>query len=293
MIKKNKEILVGFVTITGILILILAVIWGKNIQRNTKYKPLIFEFNTINSLAKGDQVYVRGVLAGKVSEIKLASDKVIVKAIIKKKIPIYNDASAVIVNKELMGGRMIVLDTGKSKLTHDTTKPVKGINNKGLTEALAEAVNMLGDFKRITLKIDTLVTGLNKTMPKKNLDETINTFTSEFNKDIKSIKRSVQQTLVKLDNTLESFDNASKTATVSLHELTKLSPVARNALINFDNLMIDAKRKLKLLNDTTNTFGKLLSSNKAYFELRKTLQNLDSLANHMREKGIKTKVDLF
>ena len=249
MIKKNKELLVGVVTIIGISILIVSVLWGKNIQRDIEYEKIIFRFNTINSLDTGDQIYIRGVLAGKVTDIILLDNDVEVRAILKKGLSLYSDASALIVNKELMGGRMIILKTGKSGKLLDLTKPIKGINNKGLTEALAESVNMIGDFKRITSKVDTLITGLNRIIPKKNLGKTIDDFTNQFQADTKDLTNCVKSSLNGLNTTLNEFNRTAKEAQIGIKELRHLTPNIKKILLRFDNLMITTKEKLVLLSD--------------------------------------------
>jgi len=72
-------------------------------------------FNEIMGLRTGDKVFLRGVDIGKISEIEIERDAVVLTALLEKKIKFTEDYSVEIVPVSVLGGRRLVINPGSSQ----------------------------------------------------------------------------------------------------------------------------------------------------------------------------------
>ncbi len=144
--SRTKEAIVGFVSALAITVLIVSIIYGKNLSLSTEKKEIIVSFETVNGLDIGSKVFVKGVPCGTVRSVDLSDKAVIVKAEIEGQINIYTDAVATVENKEIMGGKMLVLHVGSSGILL-TDQMIKGKSSKGMNEAISEIAEIMAIAK--------------------------------------------------------------------------------------------------------------------------------------------------
>jgi len=298
--NKKYEILVGLVTLMGLTILFLSVIWGKNISNSVEYRSVTISFKSVNSLSTGDKIIVKGVQVGEIKSIELNSDQVTVKGQVETTLELFSDASAIIVNKELMGGRIVILETGKSGVALGKDDLIIGRESTGITEMLASAGGAVQDLSSLIKRTDSVMQKLQMIMPEKKLDITIGEFTGEFKSLSSSVKQNVSQLSVSLAKTIKKMDTVLDTISVAaqdgksgMRDFKAIMPQVKKSLPKLDSLLMESNHLMQALKKEESSLGQLIYSKKIYDELNTTVLRLDSLILQIKKDGIKTNIDIW
>lgn len=197
-----------------------------------------------------------------------------------------------------MGGRILLLNTGKSK--EHAKGIIKGKNAHGLAQTFSEMGALFKDVKSFLKKAEVTLEKVDKIIPEKNLDERLDKMTSVLENTAYSIKDDIKELKTQLSVTIEKVDTILDTASVaisdgkeSLQNLAEFSKDLKTISKNLDDLLVNANEKIALLSDSSNTVGKLMTDDKIYHDLRQTVNNLDSLITQIKTKGLKTDIHLF
>ena len=294
--NRNKEILVGLVTVTGLIILMISIFWGKKLSGTVEYKKIAIRFENSNNLRSGDEIFVRGVDVGRIVSVELKQDHVFVIGEIDQVIDIKKDAVASVINKELMGGRVMLLDPGVSDTLFNDEGSIMGKSGKSITETVSELGNLVNG-------LEELVDNINVILPKKNLDVTIGEFTDlarSLKSDVKELKKGANFTLKKADVLIDSIGLAIEEGKKSLTSIGNLAPDLKNISVKLDSFIVQSdvtvknfNKKLNLLQDTTNTVGKVFTSPEMYLQLEKTINGIDSLVRQIKKEGFNANIDFF
>ena len=302
--RRKHEIIVGFVTILGIALLTISIIWGKNYSTAIEYQNIKMKFNSVNSLKKGDKIYVKGVIVGEILSLELKANNVIVEGKIENKINVFSNATAIIVNKELMGGRIVIFNTGTkttSSNIYNSNEYLIGTSSKGLTETLAELGDITGDLKSLFKKSDSLITSLTKVLPKKNLGSTIDELSESLNNtigsingDISTISKEFKNTLAKVNGIIDSAKTIASSGKEGIEDFKVMTKKISNLTNKLDSFVFTANLKLKEINDSSkSSIGKFTNSTEFYDGLQKTMTDIDSLVNQIKRDGFKANIDFW
>jgi phospholipid/cholesterol/gamma-HCH transport system substrate-binding protein len=141
----------------GLFVLVGSVLFGTAIfllgdYSFQKYYTLYAEFTDVAGLPSKGNIKLSGVEVGKVKEIYLKSDKVVVKMSIREGVKIYSDAKFLVGSTSMIGSKFLQIDQGTppaGKLKEGDT--VKGEDSLPLDRALARAVtsleSLVGDIR--------------------------------------------------------------------------------------------------------------------------------------------------
>jgi len=302
--RRKHEIIVGFVTILGIFLLTISIIWGKNYNNAIEYQNIKMKFNSVNSLEKGDRIYVKGVIVGEILTVELNENNVVVQGKIENSIKVYSNATAIIVNKELMGGRIVIFKTGtKTSLSniYNSNEYLIGNSSKGLTETLAELGDITGDLKGLFEKSDSLITSLTNIIPKKNLGSTIDELSETLKKTIGSIDSDISKlgkdfkiTLSKINGIIDSAGTIVNTGKEGIEDFRVMAKKISNLTNKLDSFVFTANLKLNEITDSTkSSIGKFTNSTEFYDNLQKTMTDIDSLVNQIKRDGFKANIDFW
>lgn len=155
------EIKVGITILVGMTLFVLGIVWLKGIT----FKPNTFEttiiFRNTAGLQIGDAVTVSGLKVGKVTDINLEADSVIVYVSLSNSVTLQADAAATITSVDFFGGKRIELTTGKSNKGFDLTKRLYGSREPDLTELTSQLREIASDVKGTLEKVDSVLIGVN------------------------------------------------------------------------------------------------------------------------------------
>lgn len=157
----KREIKIGLTLLSAIMIVYIWVAWMKNLHFfDEGHKNYMLIFHNVNGLIEGASVNVFGYPAGNVEAIQPMQDHVEVKIRLLERIEIHTDATAEIQLKELMGGKQIALNPGRSAQILAEGSPIKGFISPDLTSTFS----MFGDAMNQvdTARIGRMMTNMEK-----------------------------------------------------------------------------------------------------------------------------------
>lgn len=287
--KISKEVRVGFVAILSIALLV----WGYNYLKGTnllfKTKTVYTVYPSVAGLAKSSPILINGFQIGVVESIYFhpnQSGKVVVELLITEdsyKIP--NNSVASLISMDFLGSKAIALKVGSSKtelLNGDTLQA--DVEMSMLDDVSEQILPIKQKAENLMDSLNLAVSGLSKTL--NNLNEILN---------VKN-KRNLEQALVKLNTTVESYNelalglnNTIKTVVNPTLKTYKnlgdslaaldLKSTMESAQKTFEN-MTDIMTKI---NNGEGTMGQLVNNDSLYNHLDSVSVNLDRLLIDFKE----------
>jgi phospholipid/cholesterol/gamma-HCH transport system substrate-binding protein len=263
--NENKtDIKVGLTVIISIMVLLIGIAWAKQwtLSSHEEFRKAVF--STSGGLEKGDPVTVNGIKRGKVKEIELKQDCVIVTIAFPEPVDLRKDATASISMLELMSGKKVELRPGILPEQLPDSALIPGIYSGDIGTLVAMVTSLSGALESITGKADTLLAGLNGMLQGD------------------SLKYKIDRTLDVADVTLGNVSDVSRRASAFMSEegpiLTKTLLQADSTLHSISSVLAENRAGIRVLVD---------SGGRAVGDARRVLGKLDNiLANANRENTL-------
>jgi phospholipid/cholesterol/gamma-HCH transport system substrate-binding protein len=266
MVKREKAIKVGVFITLVLVFFIIGQLWllRFNVGKGGYYLNIFYD--DVSGLKTDDPVRVYGIKKGKVIDMKMQKDGVLVKVWIENSVVLKEDARAAIQDVAMISGtKTIVVNPGTSDKPLDISKTLQGAANKGLSTV---------EIGGITEQIEDLMRLLREAMGGE------------------------EGAFVTLGSTLREIDIILKENRKELG--TAIAGGSKNlkkaeALIDdLDSSIKELDLALKKINSKEGTMGKLIYDEKLYNNLTGAAANLDSLLVDFRKNpGKYVKVSVF
>lgn len=291
--RRSIEIKVGLFFIVGIVILFLGIVFLKDIYYAGNREELTIKFSSTDGLDPGDKVKINGISIGKITDISLVEDGVLVKALIQ--VPDFTfaeDTYFVASESSLMGGHHLEIIPGVSEKELDFSKVQVGKAGSSIYGMIDEAKTLIVDLSEF---IDNVNNNLDIIDSTKNLIKNSDKAVKNLNKLIADNKEGIEEIVVSLQKStsiLNSLlaDNKSSIDTT----LTNIPETINNLNDNLAELK-DFVTKLNTLfdqyNESDSTVKKLLEEKELYEKLNKTIDEADNLLKDIK-KNPKKYIDL-
>jgi phospholipid/cholesterol/gamma-HCH transport system substrate-binding protein len=104
---RRAEVLVGFFSLAGILILVFGMLWLREFRFTRRYSVYESTFPNTGGLLAGDPIMVSGLRKGKVRSMELLDNGIRVQIAIEQDVRLHSDANATIVTRGLLGERYV------------------------------------------------------------------------------------------------------------------------------------------------------------------------------------------
>lgn len=266
MFKKEKAIKVGaFITVV-LLLFVIGQLWLMRFNVGKEGFYLNLFYSDVSGLKTGDPVRVYGIKKGKVVDMEMQKDGVLVKVWIEKSIKLKEDASASIQDVAMISGtKTIVLNPGDSDKPLDISRTLQGEESKGLSTV---------EIGGITTKVEDLINVL-----RKGVSGSEGTF--------ERLKSTLKETESLLK---ENRDGLKKVIESGGEDLEKAQKLIDNLSSSIDELNLTIKQ----VNSKKGTLGKLIYDEELYKNLNKATASLDTLLVELRkDPGKYVKVSVF
>lgn len=306
----TKEMKVGLVTISGILIFIFAIVIAKGFFMFSDNQTLYIVFDNVKGLQVGEPVAYNGVKIGKVSDIQLTERNVIVKTDIWQYDFLKTTMSASIDMKEITGGKQINLiclqSDNLSELKNGDT--LIGINRPDLTDLISDFSNMKDDISNLLKKADISITSIHDflgdtTFKNKifhsvenaeNILAEINAITQSGkpNKIINDIKKTVTD----LNNLISENKGTVKeiivTSKMTIDKLNEFATLSNDNKDDINAIIQNLKNITSNLNNKNSIAGKIINDKELSNKLDSILNDLNIFIKQVQEHGINTNIRL-
>jgi phospholipid/cholesterol/gamma-HCH transport system substrate-binding protein len=266
MIKKEKAIKVGIFITVVLLLFVIGQLWllRFNIGKEGFYLDIFY--NDVSGLKTGDPVRVYGIKKGKVIDMKMQKDGVLVKVWIEKSVVLKEDAIASIQDVAMISGtKTIVMIPGTSDKLLDTSEVLEGEINRGLSTV---------EIGGITEQIENLMRILSG-----GLAGSEGTF--------KTLRSTLEEVEYILKENRKELESAIASGSKDLEK-------AQVLIDNMDSSIKELDLALKHINSKRGTIGKLIYDEELYDNLTSATASLDTLLVELRKNpGKYLKVSVF
>lgn len=279
----SKEFKVGLLTIIAGALLY----YGFNFLRGTDlFSPsdrYYVIYPNVAGLNVSNPIYFNGLPVGRVSGFELQQNRsrIVVSLDIDQNVFVGQDATATLANDGLLGGKAIVLKTGKSLESLEVGDTLNSEIDGGILDQFEPVANNLNTT--IT-KINDLLDQLNATDLKGTVDELKGAIM-----DTRGTLRRLAPEVVgavdeygnlaaSLKNQVENVEPILKKTNVLMDSLNQMELSATVA--NLNKTLDGVNDILAMLKSDEGTVGKLMTNDSIYNNLNKLLLDLDELAIH-------------
>ena len=166
----STEVKVGFVFFLGLgLLVVLTIMVGQGeltLRKEGYYIDVLFV--DAGGLQKNDTVELAGMEVGKVDSLRIEEDRIRVRLRIDNGVKIRTDARIVIMEKSLLGGRVVSISMGKGPEIVPPGATLTGKKLHGATELIAEMSDIGETFEETLVELEEAIPKL--TSPLETMD---------------------------------------------------------------------------------------------------------------------------
>ena len=296
--KQSKaEFKIGITVLIAMILLVLGILWGKRVSISAGRYQVYVYFDDVIGLDKGSAVMVNGIRRGKVDELILEKEGVLVGLSLQQDVKLFTDARFEITNPELMGGKVVNIFPGLSGIEPEASHLFQGETGSGMNELMKMSADLVDDVQHLLLVLEETVENINKTAGDPKLREA---FVSSVNNLDESSQRTLEIITLNEDKLTQVMDNLVRSTEMIRDVLENHSEKIDRSISDFEQFTTKLNQtadQLQLitskLQSEDGTVGMLLNDEAFAVSLRQTLADLDSLIVQIRKEGIQTNVSLF
>ncbi len=298
MTGRGLEIRVGLVVILAAIILVVGTMWFQKFQLNEKRYSFYVRFNEVGGLVSNDPIQVNGVERGRVQEVSLRRDDVVVEMAVREGLEIPVDSRISLKSIGIMGERFVAIVLGDSSLAISPGDTVDGAYLMGLSEVMGTAGDVLEEIKLTSRHIRKMTESMSG-------DGQLEQGLEDFAATSKNLRGMTERNRVRLDRAMIHFERSSvmidslitgrySDLDSSLAAIGRVGGKAEITLDNLNELSLELKEITKKLNAGEGSAGRLLNDNTLITRLESTAAQLDSLvADIQRNPGKYVRFSLF
>lgn len=298
---KISEFKVGLFVSIALLIVLATIFWAKGFTVGISKENYVVYFPKVSGINVGDQVSVNGVRKGTIDNLELSGDSVKIEFNLDKNIKIRRDYNIYIAATELTGGKVLYIEPGKSSEEVDPSIPLHGTPGadfaslmNSVNDITNNVQNLLGEFKKSTDNLNSVLTNINEIVGDQNLKGNIKTTLSNLavssqnlNQLVSESRSGINNLTGKLNKTVDNVDMAIGTNSEDLRNtLLEIQSLTSQVDTLVSNLNIAAEN----INNKEKGIGKFLTEDKFYDNINKTLSEIEKLSKNIRTNGVKLNI---
>jgi phospholipid/cholesterol/gamma-HCH transport system substrate-binding protein len=259
-------------------------------------------FQNTSGLSLGDPVTVSGVRKGKVKEINLIGDSVMVLFNLERGIKIRKDYKLEVAIAELMGGKQLAISPGRSNEEIDYESTLSGTTSGDISEIIrnvnglsSEVKNLIKGFGNTNENILKALGNLNDIIGDKNMQKNLKSTLSNFEVTSRNLNLLVRDNTVSLksitDKAGTALDNVNSLIDENSPEFKKTFQQIQVLTAKVDSLVTSINVITTDIQMRRSGIGKFIYDDKFFDNLNKTLEEIEKLTKKIRQDGLK--INLF
>ncbi|NCQ35531.1 MCE family protein [bacterium] len=281
---RITEVQVGVLTIAAVAVLIVGMMWFKNLDFTRGSVTYFVDFPRVEGMQAGDRVQVRGIRMGEVQGLAMLPEAVRVEIMVEGETPLREDAEITLGEKGIVGEVVVDVEPGTTGKVVPPGYVFKG-RTAGTIAAMTDAAGAaLAEMRTLTGQVTDLVTEIREqgkvveTMAQANetldkVDEMLN----ENHPKIQAILENLAQSTSDLRDLL-----ASGVIDSTLNRTSTTMATADDLLASLDQSATRLSAILDDLDSGEGTAGSLLKDPALYARTDSTLTAVQRLLDEMR-----------
>jgi phospholipid/cholesterol/gamma-HCH transport system substrate-binding protein len=298
MTGRGLEIRVGIVVLLAAAILVVGTMWFQKFQYNEKRYSFFVRFDEVGGLVKEDPIQVNGVELGRVQDVMLRRNDVVVEMAVKEGLEIPADSRISLKSIGIMGERFVAIVLGDSAAVISPGDTVNGGYLMGLSEVMGTAGDVLEEIKITSQHIRKMAESLSGGG---QLEQGM----EDFAVTSKNLRGMTERNRVRLDHAMIRFERSSvlidslisgryTDLDSSLAAIGRVGGKAEVTLDNLNELSLELKEITTKINGGQGSAGRLLNDDTLITRLESTAAQLDSLvADIQRNPGKYVRFSIF
>lgn len=299
--ERKTEIKVGLTVLLGLVVLIWVLGWAKNFSFDSKEKMVSVQFESVAGLSVGDQVSIRGIKKGYVDDIYIVNNTARVNLLLSEDTDLREDAKFSLMVLDLMGGKKIEIDPGKSSTPLDYQKIQKGYFLGDISTTMAMLGSVQDDLVDVIIEVKSSLNSLNKLLGNSEFTDDLRLSVTSLNKLIaktdKLISDNNESINDLLNNSNELVKNSNQFIIDNKDDITKTIQNINGLMNSTDSLVMQLSKFMDDVNKGENNIGKLVNDEQIMKDLQETLTQLKELSKivleQLKGEGFKVDADIF
>ena len=307
---KSLEIKVGIVSVVAIVLLILGISIGSDLNIKPDAKTLKIKFPNSSGIKTSSAVSINGVENGIIKSIESTEGGVIIETLIDPGFDLREDASAIILLKEITGGKKIEINPGNSPNKYNYNNVLIGQSSADIGDLVAVLGSVSGDIVNLLRRLDTMSIAINELIQDKEFISSVKNSVTNLDSLVVSAREIIDRNKGKnnstmddiadiADNTNDLIGNNKEKINKLINDLdaisTDLNQLLKNADItvkDFTNILRDVQKITDDINSKESTIGKLIRDEDFANRLDSAFSNLKNLLNQFEKHGVNVNVRL-
>lgn len=271
--RQALEVRVGLVVVLASVILVVGTMWFQKFQLSEKRYPVYVTFVEVGGLVSGDPVYINGVERGRVANVYLHPDNVVVALGIEEGVGLPRDSRIVLKSVGIMGERFVAITQGSGTpaAPGDT---LSGEFLAGLSEVMGAAGTIVDEIAETSRNLREVVEMLTA---EGRLQVTMENV-AETSEHLREFSREATPRLIRV---VESFERVAAMfdSLATKHEagLDSTMVAAEKASADLAAAAEDLRQITERLQAGEGSLGRLLSDEELINRLESAVSGLDSL----------------
>lgn len=279
--KISNEFKIGFWAIVALVTLFLGINYLKGINTLKQGQFYTLMCDKVDGLAVSSHIKLHGLKIGMVRSMEYDPELDRVKVALNiydsdMRIPV---DSRFFIQTELLGTADVVIEMGSSTTCYEPGATI--IAPPTSPSLLEKADPIVEQITQLMPKIDTLVSGINVLVNESKLHESlleVNTMTTHLNQTVNELNRLLRKEVPGLMAHVNSAAANVDTLAVQLKE-AEINTLLNNA----NQTVLQVNQLLQKVQSDQSTAGQLLNSTQLHDQLNRTVADIDSLVNDIKQ----------
>ena len=301
--KANVDLVVGASIFFSLIILITGVLWLKEFSVTRKLTSYAVLFPNVGTLQAGDLVMVNGIPKGSVKKLDIRGNLVSAIIDLDRKIKMTSSCKVTVQNIGLMGERGvgITLDSAGvpiPSISGKDTVYIQGYFDTGIAEAMGMVGTVLTEVQELAINVSEII---NQTVGDTSFSTTFNRLINRLDTITDVAQLLLETNQPKIDTIVLNISALTKQLNWVVEQnkdhiygITSggdtLISAAQLILNRVDTLAIAIKQIVDEIQAGKGTVGKLIKNEQFYYDLKKSIADLDALVNDVQENALKLRV---
>ena len=276
--KSEIEFKVGLFTLAALVILISGYMWFTNVLSLKNSQEILVSFEDAAGLERGTSVFIRGINCGKVSQILLRDEDVLISLLVDFDLSLKQGTEFIISDADLMGNKKIDIIQTKIGGPLDLAEIQSGQTAINVAQIIAKAGNMVDDLSTLLTDDNLILLTELQTMISDS-----KTMVNNVNNLVTSNSRQIYSTINSLSALSKDLEEILVNNKSEINDSGKLIQHIEKTAENLNKTLAKIDQVADVFTTDETTINKLFTEKQLYDNMLKTSQNLDSLIEDIKQ----------
>jgi phospholipid/cholesterol/gamma-HCH transport system substrate-binding protein len=282
--QYKTQLKVGIYSLLVIIALVASYLWMTSRLNLKNQQDLRVGFTDVMGLEVGDKIMFRGMEVGRVREIKLKGDKVIVSGKILRELKLLEGCRFLIGDSSLMGGTVMSIIQGSGPKEVSMAGYLTGEEPSGIMAVMSKASGAIDELSTILAELKAEDGVLERS---RNLLGNADNAVNNVDRLAVELKSDISRSLDRIDHLTTGINQVVENNDQNIEQILRDTPRAMaNVNTTLDSLQVlSAKlsQTVEAVNNGSGTAGRLVNDQELYNRMLSSLNNLEQLIADIKQ----------